>query len=300
MKPITSFGIVSFRRTPQVADLVNRVCRWAEAHPVSLVFHPLLAGAVPAGMSVAPDETALIAGSGAVVSIGGDGTFLSVAHLCLFCGKPIVGINAGGLGFLTDIGPENLEENLDKILRGDYHTIDRMIIKAVLVRGGVPLKTFHALNDFFINRFDRPKLASLSVWFGPDFINTFRSDGLILATPAGSTAYSLSAGGPILEPTVRALLLTPICPHSLAERPIILPADRPIRITIGQRNPDLLLSADGLESERIQPGDEIIVSSDRKQANLIHLTEGAFFGSLRTKLNWGQDHLRNRADSYDS
>jgi NAD+ kinase len=134
----------------------------------------------------------------------------------------------------------------------------------------------------------------VAAWFGSDFITDFQADGIIVATPSGSTAYSLAAGGPIVEMSMRAFLVTPICPHSLTERPILLPADRPIRLVISQRNPDLILSADGLEWIRLQSGDEITITCGGDQSNIIQLSERSCFELLRTKLAWGQDYLQWR------
>jgi NAD+ kinase len=297
MKPIKSFGVVAFKRTAQVRRILADLRAWADTHDVRVLFHPLLKSQLPKKSPLARSEKHLIDASGALISVGGDGTFLSVAHLVEFTGKPVVGINAGGLGFLTDIGVENLSASLLKIVAGDYAIMSRMVIRAVLKRKGETIATMHALNDIFINRFHTPKLTSISAWYGKDFISDFQADGIIVATPSGSTAYSLAAGGPIVDPGLCAFVLNPICPHSLTERPLILPAQKPIRLLINRKNPDLLLSADGLESIRLRQGDEIIIAYDGKQANLIQLAERPFFELLRTKLHWGVDRNRWENDA---
>ncbi len=142
-----------------------------------------------------------------------------------------------------------------------------------------------------------PKLTSISAWYGNDFIADFHADGIIVATPSGSTAYSLSCGGPIVEPDVKALLLTPICPHSLNERPMVLPADKPIRLLINDKNPDLLLCADGLESVKLQSGDEVTISYGGASTNLIQLAEQSYFSLLRNKLAWGKGSKRRSGAS---
>lgn len=290
MKPVSSFGVVAFKKNEQTEEVLMRIQRWAAENGVPVHFHPDLSGLIPSDNSVLDSEHELIAKSDALLSVGGDGTFLSVAHMSRFSGKPIVGINLGGLGFLTDIGPEELEVSLKKICAGQYHTISRMVLEACIIRSSDLICRFHALNDIYINRINTPKLTSISAWCGSAFITDFFADGIIVATPNGSTAYSLSAGGPIVEPTVQAFLLTPICPHSLTERPIILPADRSIRLVINEKNPDLLLSADGLESVRLQNGDEIIVSYGGVRTNLIQLVERSYFSLLRNKMGWGQGY----------
>lgn len=294
MRQISSFGIVAFSECPHLHEVVNRICAWSRSKKVPVILHPFFKTIVPSNLAapVADDEKSLISSSDAVISVGGDGTFLSVAHLCRFTQKPVVGINLGGLGFLTDIGPENLETSLQKISEGRYSVISRMVLEACLKRTASILCTLNALNDIFINRINIPKLASISAWYGKDFIADFYADGIIVATPSGSTAYSLSCGGPIVDPGVNALLLTPICPHSLNERPLVLPADKPIRLRINEKNPDLLLSADGLESIRLQTGDEITVSYGGVSTNLIQLAEQSYFSLLRTKLSWGKGSKR--------
>jgi NAD+ kinase len=293
MQKINSFGVVAFKESATVRDVLRRISIWASECDVRLNFHPFLDDQIDC--PAAEDETVFLDASEAIISLGGDGTFLSVARMCRFSGKPVVGVNLGSLGFLTDIGIDALEENLLKIRNGDYRTISRMVLKAALKREGMPVRSFHALNDVFINRVNTPKLTSISGWCGNDFITDFFADGIIVATPNGSTAYSLSAGGPIVEPTVKAFLLTPICPHSLTERPLILPSDRNIRLVINEKNPDLQLSIDGLETTGLQSGDEITVSYGGVACNLIQLAERPYFELLRHKLGWGQGYkIRNR------
>jgi NAD+ kinase len=292
MRQITSFGVVAFSECPHLHEVAARICSWSQEQAVPVVLHPFFKTSAPQGAVVARDEQSLLSSSDAVISVGGDGTFLSVAHLCRFTQKPVIGINLGGLGFLTDIGPENLEQSLRKIREGKYSIISRMVLEACVKRGDSALCSFNALNDIFINRINIPKLASISAWYGSDFIADFRADGIIIATPSGSTAYSLSCGGPIVDPDVKALLLTPICPHSLNERPLVLPADKSVRLRINEKNPDLLLSADGLDSLKLQSGDEVTVSCGGASTNLIQLAEQSYLSLLRSKLDWGKGSKR--------
>jgi NAD+ kinase len=292
MHPISSFGVVAFSQCDHLDEVIERLCAWSASASVPLILHPFFKGIVPAGVMVAADEKELLAKSEAVISVGGDGTFLSVAHLCRFTQKPVIGINLGGLGFLTDIGRENIEESFRKISEGKYAILSRMVLEACIRRGKNSICAYNALNDIFINRMNVPKLTSISAWYGNDFIADFQADGIIVATPSGSTAYSLSCGGPIVEPDVKALLLTPICPHSLNERPMVLPTDKPIRLLINDKNPDLLLCADGLESVKLQSGDEVTISYGGASTNLIQLAEQSYFSLLRNKLAWGKGSKR--------
>lgn len=286
MKKIESFGLVAFKETDAVKDVLQRIAVWAKRSSLPVFFHPFLKNLID--LPVAADEASFIASSDAIISLGGDGTFLSVAHLCRFTEKPIIGVNLGDLGFLTDIGVDFLEDNLTKIHAGNYRTISRMVLEATLYRHGSVVATFHALNDVFVNRVNTPKLASISAWCGEHFIADYYADGIIVATPNGSTAYSLSAGGPIVEPTVQAFILTPICPHSLTQRPLVLPSSRSISLVIDDTNPELLLSVDGMESVRLQSGDKVVISYGGAACNLIQLAERSYFSLLRKKLEWGR------------
>ncbi len=294
MKKINTIGIIAFKSYKLITSVLVKIQKWSESTGVQVLFHPILKNQLPPQAKIAKSEKNLIDKSDALLSIGGDGSFLSVAHMVKSTDKPVIGINLGGLGFLADIEPENIESYLMKIHKGDYQITNRMILQAQLIRKNKELKRFYAINDIFINRYSTPKLTSISAWYGDDFITNFQADGIIIATPIGSTAYSLSAGGPIIEPSLHAFLLTPICPHSLTERPVILPSGKDIRLVIDKKNPDLLLSADGLDSIKLKNKDEIIISYKGDNAHIIHFAENSYFKSLRTKLNWGQDYKQWR------
>jgi NAD+ kinase len=290
MKPITSFGVVAFKKSDKVRFTLDRILAWSERSGKPVFFHPALASYIRNAAYVCATEAELLFKSEAFVSVGGDGTFLSTVHLSQFSGKPVIGVNTGGLGFLTDIGPETLEQDLDRIAQGDFTTFVRMLLEARVLRDGAEIKAMRALNDVFINRCDKPKLMSVKAWSGDQYISEFVADGLIVASPSGSTAYSLAAGGPIVHPSVKALLLTPICPHSLTERPLILPCDLPVRILMSQDNAEMVLSADGIDNMRLKTGDEVIVTYCGDQTNLVQLSGRSYFDLLRSKLGWGKDH----------
>jgi NAD+ kinase len=290
MKPITSFGIIAFKKSQKVDFTLNQILAWSERSGLPVFFHPVLASPVRSTAHICSTEAELIVKSDALVSVGGDGTFLFTVHLSGFSGKPVIGVNTGGLGFLTDIGLETLESDLDRIAQGDFRTTARMLLEARVIRDGVELKTMRALNDVFINRCDKPKLMSVRAWCGDQYISEFVADGLIVATPSGSTAYSLAAGGPIVDPSVKAFLLTPICPHSLTERPLILPCDKQVRLLVSQENAEVVLSADGIDTMRLKTGDELLVAYGGDQTNLVQLSQRSYFDLLRSKLGWGKDH----------
>jgi NAD+ kinase len=290
MKTLNSYGVVAFKESPRVEDIVNRLLVWALKNHLHITFHPAFHNKIDRNDLVAASECDLISRSDALVSIGGDGTFLSVAHMCKFSEKPIIGINLGSVGFLTDLCPETLEESMDKVRKREYTIITLPALETCVYRSGEKVCTLHALNDVYVNRINKPKITSISTWYGDDYVTDFFADGIIVATPNGSTAYSLSAGGPIVEPGVKAFLLTPICPHSLTERPLILSSDRSIRLIVNERNPELLLSADGLQSFSLQCGDEIMISYCNIKTNMVQLGQKSYFDLLRQKLEWGRGY----------
>jgi len=295
MKKINSFGIVAYKESVRVEEVLNRLIVWAEQKQAHLVFHPFLKNQLADTLQFADTDEQFVASCEALVSVGGDGTFLTVAHMCRFTEKPIIGVNLGGVGFLTDLSPDALEENMDRIMNGDYKIVSRSALETCLIRGEEKICTFHALNDVFVNRINKPKITSISAWYGDDYVTDFFADGIIVATPNGSTAYSLAAGGPIVEPGVKAFLLTPICPHSLTERPIILSSEKHIKLIVNERNPELLLSADGMQSISLQFGDVIMISYGSAKTNMIQLAERSYFDLLRQKLEWGRGYKQRNS-----
>ena len=288
MKKITSFGIVLFKDHPRGIEILRKLVLWAKETNSTLLLHPHSPFTPPHGLQKAATTEQFLQSIEAVISLGGDGTFLSAAHLVKFTEKPVIGINLGRIGFLADIKVENFEPCLSTVTTGEYTTISRMVLHVEVVRQNQKIATFHALNDIYFNRISTPKLTSISLWFGQEYITDYIADGVIVATPSGSTAYSLAAGGPIVSPEIEAILITPICPQSLAERPIILGAHKPIKLKINSKNPNLLLSADGLDSMELQTDDIVTISYHRGGTNLIQFSQKNYFDMLRQKLNWGK------------
>ena len=295
MKKIRTIGVVAFKKSPRLDSTLARIQRWASRSGMAVLFHPLLKGRVRDSGRAARSEAAFLAASDAFLSLGGDGTFLSMVHMCRFGKKPVAGVNLGGLGFLTRIGEEDLEDGLGRIAAGRYTIVRRMALDIELQRRGRAVRRCHALNDLFVNRLGRPRLLSIGAWYGRDFITIFQGDGIIVATPSGSTAYSLAAGGPIMEPTVDAFLLAPICPHSLTERPMVLPSGRFIRLRVDPGDHDAVMSADGLDTVRLAGNDEIIVSRSHVRAAIMQVSPLTCFDLLRRKLDWGRNYKQRDA-----
>jgi NAD+ kinase len=289
MPSIHTLGIIAFRDNERIRRVCSDIHAWALDRGCTALFYPEMRTRVPDGATVAADKDDFMDRAGIIVSIGGDGTFLSAVHITRFCDTPVVGINLGGLGFLTDIAPADMTGCLDKIIKGDYTIAERMILDATVIRQDTPLTTLHALNDVYINRSAEPKIFSISAWYGEDYITDFQGDGLIVSTPGGSTAYSISAGGPIVEPNVAAFLLTPICPHSLTERPMLVSSDTPVHLVCGHDTPKAVLSADGIDSLPLMPDDKVTISFTRC-TRLIRVSGLNHFAILRTKMGWGLNY----------
>lgn len=223
-----------------------------------------------------------------VIVIGGDGTFLSVARFLEDRDVPIIGINLGGLGFLTEISTTNCFRDLEQVLEGSYRIEERMRLKVVIVRGGKEYFKRCVLNDAVINKGALARIVELKTTIDGRYLTHYRADGLIVATPTGSTAYNLSAGGPIMVPSAGAIILTHICPFTLANRPIILPPHVTLCIEPEAQIERLTLSCDGQVGCALAPADHIHISADANPVRCIKTPSVDYFEILRSKLKWGQ------------
>jgi len=223
-----------------------------------------------------------------VIVLGGDGTMLGTARLVAGRDIPILGVNLGGLGFITEVYTNELFEALEKIVRGECPTEERMMLDARIMRGGEPISHHTALNDVVISKGSMARIIDLEVKVNKTYVTMFNSDGAIVATPTGSTAYSLSAGGPILYPTIHAIALTPISPHTLTNRPLVLPEDVVIELTLKSQSEGVQLSLDGQVGFTLVSGDTVEVTRSAHSAILMRAGGRDHFDILRTKLKWGE------------
>jgi NAD+ kinase len=221
-----------------------------------------------------------------LIVLGGDGTILRAVRELDDGGTPILGVNLGNLGFLTSVRAETLREAVQQVLRGDYQLSVRQALQACLWRGGKPLEVHCALNDAVISRGAISRIVRLHLSIDGELLTEYVCDGMIFATATGSTAYSLSAGGPILVPTARGLIITPICPHALSNRSVIAGENSVIRCRVGSAAADLLLTLDGQVQLRMQVGDEIEVKQSSRTVQLVTLQGHSYFEVLREKLKW--------------
>ncbi len=219
--------------------------------------------------------------------LGGDGTILSVVRTMREFNTKIFGINIGNLGFLSEVSPAQINKTLKKVFAGNYTIDERFMLNVEVLRNGKVIKKFHALNEAAITQGSLARLISLKTRVDGKKLTEYHADGLIIATPTGSTAYNLSAGGPILYPRIEAVILTPIAPHSFTQRPIVIPATKKIEIQVFSKKRHTYISIDGQESEMLQDGDEIQIKRDGI-VRFIRLPSESFFSTLREKLDWGK------------
>ncbi|RJQ13889.1 MAG: NAD(+)/NADH kinase [Nitrospiraceae bacterium] len=222
-----------------------------------------------------------------IIVFGGDGTLLSVARLVGSMGVPILGVNLGGLGFITEISRNEIRKELDKVLSGKCTFEERIMLLADVYRGGRRIVRHNALNDVVMNKSALSRMFELDIRINNQYVSTFRADGLIISTPTGSTAHSLSAGGPILYPTLESFLMTPICPHTLTSRPIVLPDTFVLEAAI-KSGDDVYLTVDGQVGFPLKVNDKIIIKKADYKAKFLILHDRDYFQILRTKLKWGE------------
>ena len=221
-----------------------------------------------------------------IVSLGGDGTILGLSECAARENKPVLGVNLGNLGFLAEVEINALEKNFSDVLSGNFEISRRMMLSATILRNGKVINEFSALNDIVVTRSSFSRMVNIKVCIDDKLVNFYNSDGVVVATPTGSTAYSLSAGGPIVEPTLSVMLLTPICPHSLHSRTIIIPDDKELTLHIENYNDsEAMLTADGREGQKLLDADTIKIKKSAFETHLIKVNGKSFYEVLRYKLS---------------
>lgn len=224
-----------------------------------------------------------------IIVLGGDGTLLNAARSLVKYEIPIIGVNLGRLGFLTDILWDNFQQKLDEIFLGDFQQDDRLMLDVEIVRSGVVLSKSIAFNEVVVHKWEEARMLEFETYIDGGFVNTQRSDGLIISTPTGSTAYALSGGGPIMEPSLHVISLVPICPHTLSQRPLMIRGDSEVVISISEAgHARAQVTCDGQINMGVAAGDKIIIKGYEKRITLLHPEEYNYFEILRTKLHWGE------------
>ncbi len=234
-----------------------------------------------------------------IIAVGGDGTILYAAQLSSNRSVPLLGVNRGRLGFLADVTPDQMLASISLILDGNYSRDSRLQLKATLRRADGADDRAVALNDVVLQRRETGRMVDFETRVGDHYVNTHAGDGLIVATPTGSTAYALSCGGPIIEPTLSAVVIVPVCPHTLTDRPIVIAADQTIEVRLLEREDTKAeITVDGQSLGEIRPEDRLLIGPADERVTLIHPPGYDFYGVLRSKLLWGRDsRVRQPLDS---
>lgn len=282
-------GLVGWYEDPRVADSLLVLAQHLVSRGLRVFIdrascaRDLPSGVVPLPASELADSADII------VAIGGDGTMLYAAQMVIGRSIPLLGINRGRLGFLADVSPAEMLARFDAVLAGEYQEDVRALLSATLERPDLPPLTCHGLNDIVIQKYETGRMIEFDTWIGGVWVNTHGGDGLVVATSTGSTAYALSCGGPIIHPHLDALVLAPICPHTLSDRPIVVGRDSAIELRLAKRSPTRAqVTFDGTVLGDLDHGGLLSVGAARQSITLLHPPGHDFFRILRSKLHWGR------------
>ncbi len=282
---------------PKVLDSMRQLADYLSGKGIEVLVADSINEQAVSGVARRLPEMQLAKKAALIVAIGGDGTMFYAARLVAGTDVPLLGVNRGRLGFLADVSPGEMLVHLDEILGGNYVDEMRMLLRAEIISGNEIKAVSLSFNDVVVKRHDTGRMLEFQTCIDGRFVNTHRGDGLIVATPTGSTAYSLSCGGPILEPGIDAIVLTPISPHTLSDRPIIIPTHHVTEIRLNtDRTPSAEVSCDGTVTGRIEAGECVRVSVAEERVALIHPPGYDYFQILRSKLNWGRDFRENNGN----
>ena len=280
-------GVVANPEAPRAAASVQRLVEWLGGRGVAVTIEKETFALMPSATIPVAGKSELPAQVDFLVVLGGDGTLLSTARAVGELGVPILGVNLGGLGFLTATTLDEMLPAVEALLADRMAIDERMLLGARVVRGGQAIGEYAALNDVVITKSAMSRIINLEVSVQGEYATAYRADGLIIATPTGSTAYSLSAGGPILFPTMDAVVLTPICSHTLTNRPIVLPGSQGIEVAV-LTNQEVVLTLDGQVGVPLREQDRVEVAQAASRIRLVRFPHKHFFSVLRTKLKWGE------------
>jgi len=294
-------GIIAKKNKPEAVTIARSLVEWLQPKKIEVYIEeemgrllftsgPSLRAGLPLSDSYVnsversdiPDHVEMI------IVLGGDGTLLSVARLVGDHEVPILGVNLGGLGFLTEITLEELYRVLERVIQGDFIMDERVVLNAAVIRRGERMAEFTVLNDAVIDKGALSRIIDLETTINGEYLTTFKSDGLIISTPTGSTAYNLSAGGPIVYPSLHCIIVTPICPHTLTNRPIVIPDDVKIRSILQTKQQEVILTLDGQQGFSLEFEDVVEVRKAEGRILLIKSPYRHYFEVLREKLKWGE------------
>ena len=292
MSPITRIGIVLKPHQPEALTTLCELVVWLAERGIKLVGGPEIERERIEHQTGCPvDEVStqkLPTDVDLMLVLGGDGTMIATARMIGDHEVPVLGVNYGGLGYLAEFRIEELYSALESILSGNYRLDKRVMLAVELLRDEVSVTTNRVLNDVVINKSALARIIEIETFFNGQFVNSFRADGLIVSTPTGSTAYNLSAGGPVIFPSMNAVVVTPICPFTLSNRPIVVPDDAEIELILKTDQEEVALTLDGQVGFPLKVEDRVKISKSRTMFNLIQPSNRNYFDVLRDKLRWGR------------
>jgi NAD+ kinase len=280
-----SIGILTKPKFPEVKSTLQAVVTWLRARTIDVLLDTTSATLL--GERGGIQKTELAGKADVLLVLGGDGTMLNAARLAGERSIPILGVNMGGLGFLTEVRLEHLYPSLDRVFANEYVVDERLMLNALVHRHGETVTQGAVLNDVVISKGTLARMIELRIAIQEQFVTNLRGDGLIVSTPTGSTAYSLSAGGPIVHPAVQSLMLTPICPHTLTHRPLIVPGNVEIDVTLTSKDEGAMATLDGQVGISLTQGDSVVLHTSEHRTRLIRFPETNYYDVLREKLKWG-------------
>jgi NAD+ kinase len=292
IKAIKRIGIVVKPHQPDALKTICDLLEWLSKRGIALVGGPEIESERiehKTGCAIETvDDQKLASSVDLILVLGGDGTMIATARMLGDAEVPVLGVNYGGLGYLAEFRIEELYTALESILAGDYRLDKRMMLAVELLRGPEQVTQNRVLNDVVVNKSALARIIEIEAYLNGLFVNSFRADGLIVSTPTGSTAYNLSAGGPVIFPSMNAVVLTPICPFTLSNRPIVVPDESEIELRLKTDNEDVALTLDGQVGFPLKPEDRVMIRKSGTTFNLVQPMNRNHFDVLRDKLRWGR------------
>ena len=285
---IKTVGIISRPRREDVARVVPPLVNWLQAHGAEVICDSETGDCIQPLAAQTRKREEIPGCIDLLIVLGGDGTLLSAARLTADCRVPILAVNLGGLGFLTTVPQDEIYSILEELFSGQHHISERVMLDAEIIRAGAVIRRQIALNDAVLNKAALARIMDVELRVDGEYVTTYKADGLILSTPTGSTAYSLAAGGPIVYPSVEAFVVSPICPHTLTNRPIVIPDSATIEIDFKAEDDAVFLTLDGQIGIELVSGDHIRVRKAPNKLLLVRPAKKTYFQILRSKLKWGE------------
>ncbi|TKB82148.1 MAG: NAD(+) kinase [Nitrospira sp.] len=278
-------AVLTKPKLPEVKATLQSLVSWIRSHDREVLLYSKTASLI--GEPATYDKKQIAEFADLLLVLGGDGTMLNAARLVEERQVPILGVNMGGLGFLTEVGAGDLYPALERVIAQDYRIEERLMLRGQLHRHGEHVAQSTVLNDIIVSKGALSRMIEVQATVDGHVVTKLRGDGLIVSTPTGSTAYSMSAGGPILHPSVNALILTPICPHTLTHRPLLIPSNAALELMLMSQDEGAMVTFDGQVGVAMSPGDTVTITASPHKTRLVRFPERTYYDTLRMKLKWG-------------